>query len=400
MTLHAFAGQHEHDAHGPPAGDPHAGGGPIRNAARIEPAAPAPHIAAGHRAHEHQARNAGGDAPIPGHHFLDAQKLDAGNAFTVAGQRLREAQPNVARDGDLDLAVARLVRHHRRDAAWRRIRMGLQQRAGAAIRAAYGFSTFAPEKERAAAIRQAAKAVRAWAKGECAPGLDLETSAALAMGWALAEEQAAPWLVLEAAEQKVMIRIARTLPGYGWVKSVRGFGDLSFARVVAELGEPVHHYRGVAALWKRLGLAVVAGERQRRKANAEEAAAHGYSPGRRSVVWNALGAGSGLLRSQIRAAPADPETGEVLGEAEALGEFGEVYLRTRAIYRERVHTSGKLTGEHWSKGHAHNAACRRMEKHAIARLWQAWRHDLGLAGRETGETQCLGARGAKQDNLP
>ncbi|MDF3606524.1 hypothetical protein PE067_10470 [Paracoccus sp. DMF-8] len=80
-------------------------------------------------------------------------------------------------------------------------------------------------------------------------------------------------------------KLAKQLPIAPWVASVRGLGWGSVAAIVGEAGD-LSQYPSVAGVWKRLGLAVFDGSRQRKCADAELALMHGYNPERRSVVWN------------------------------------------------------------------------------------------------------------------
>jgi hypothetical protein len=84
--------------------------------------------------------------------------------------------------------------------------------------------------------------------------------------------------------EKELVKMARKLPAYDWIKSVHGIGDGGYASIVGEAGD-ITKYKSVAALWKRMGLAVIEGGRQRCVSNAEDALIHGYNPSRRSVMW-------------------------------------------------------------------------------------------------------------------
>jgi len=55
-----------------------------------------------------------------------------------------------------------------------------------------------------------------------------------------------------------MAKLARKLPAYAWVKGVRGVGDVSFARIIAETGD-LSAYETPGKIWKRMGLAVFDG---------------------------------------------------------------------------------------------------------------------------------------------
>lgn len=144
-----------------------------------------------------------------------------------------------------------------------------------------------------------------------------------------------------AAIEKRLRKLARSLPVWPWVEGVKGFGDLNLAALVGEAGD-VGSYRSPAALWKRMGLAVIGDGRQRRVADAEAALAHGYNPNRRCVAY--------LL-------------GETLIKAGAACRYREVYDARKAYEAERVAT----------KGHAHNRAARYLTKRVLRDLWKEWR---------------------------
>lgn len=138
--------------------------------------------------------------------------------------------------------------------------------------------------------------------------------------------------------ERQLEKLAKSLPVWEWVATVRGVGPLSLAGVVGEAGD-VGSYKSVSALWKRMGLAVINGGRQRRVAGAE-AIEHGYSAERRSLVWNIGGC---IIKSG--------------------GELRAVYDARKEYEAERVET----------KAHAHNRAKRYMEKRFLRQLYAAWR---------------------------
>lgn len=91
-----------------------------------------------------------------------------------------------------------------------------------------------------------------------------------------------------AAYEKEMARLVKKLPIYVWAKSVKGLGDVSLANIIGACGD-VGTYKSVAAVWKRMGLAVIGGARQGnpgKSATADDWKAHGYNRRRRSVAWN------------------------------------------------------------------------------------------------------------------
>jgi len=156
--------------------------------------------------------------------------------------------------------------------------------------------------------------------------------------------------------EKQMKKMAKELPVWSWVKEIRGFGELSLAGIIGETGD-LNNYSTPSKLWKRLGLAVINGGRQRKVAGVE-ALEHGYAPHRRSLVWNL---GDTMIKGVIR--KVNDDDGEDTGERVSLNEYGAIYLARKAYESDRVET----------KAHAHNRAERYMEKRLILDLWKAWR---------------------------
>lgn len=123
-----------------------------------------------------------------------------------------------------------------------------------------------------------------------------------------------------------------------YVESVPGFGIQSFAGIVGEAGD-LGSYSNTAKLWKRMGLAVIGGERQRKKEGAA-GIEHGYNPARRSLMWTI---GDCIIK--------------------AGGSLKELYNERKVYEAPRVKT----------KMHAHNRAKRYIEKRLLRDLWRAWR---------------------------
>jgi hypothetical protein len=145
--------------------------------------------------------------------------------------------------------------------------------------------------------------------------------------------------------ERNMENFARSLPAYGFVAGVRGFGALSFARIIAEAGD-LSNYSSAAKLWKRMGLA--AGQnrvpfglpREERNAAWIE---RGYNPKRRAMMW---------------------VIGDVLVKANGDGPYRALYLRRKDYEHARNPQMTKL--------HAHRRAQRVMEKRLLRDLWRAW----------------------------
>lgn len=173
------------------------------------------------------------------------------------------------------------------------------------------------------------------------------------------------WDKQRAQTEKQMRKLARGLPVWPWVEAIAGFGELGLAIIVGETGD-LSNYATKERVWKRLGLAVINGERQQRKSGAEAAAAHGYNPSRRAEVWTIS---DSMLRHQWRGAKDDVPP-------HAVGRYGEVYAA------RKTHTATR----EWTLGHRENDARRVMAKALVENLWRVWRGmpALPLAGVRDG----------------
>lgn len=162
-----------------------------------------------------------------------------------------------------------------------------------------------------------------------------------------------------------MRRRAQSLPVWGaWAQDVAGFGALGLAVVIGEAGD-LSNYPTVSKLWKRLGFAVIDGERQRKKADPEAVMAHGYNPHRRAEIWSCVG--EPLFKHQ--SASINKETGLVLREP---GPYRIVYDRAKENFLERG----------CRKKHAHDHGRRVATKELLKDLWKAWRAcDMGSAAQ-------------------
>ena len=147
-----------------------------------------------------------------------------------------------------------------------------------------------------------------------------------------------------AAYEKQLEKMAKALPVAAFCDDVKGFGYMALAKVIGECGDLTAYEKGIAGVWKRAGLAVIEGQRQRRVAG-EAALLHGYSPERRSVFWNIAAA---LLKAQ--------------GKDDAAGPYRRFYDAEKARQMEAGLT----------KGHAHNRALRHMTKQLLEDLLAFW----------------------------
>lgn len=171
--------------------------------------------------------------------------------------------------------------------------------------------------------------------------------------------------------EKHLTKLVKRLPVYPWVKGVKGFGDVSFATIVGECGD-IGTYKSVSAVWKRLGLAVMSGNRQGAPgegASAQDWIDHGYNRARRSVSWNARNqiiGGMGKWR---------PVFGEDVHVNPDLTPYQRVYAERARYEAEKlglpVTESDK--GKESYKLHIANRAHRYTEKRMLKHLWIEWR---------------------------
>jgi hypothetical protein len=145
----------------------------------------------------------------------------------------------------------------------------------------------------------------------------------------------------EAAEKR-LAKAAKQLPAFAWVEATRGISAVSFGQIIGECGD-LSNYANPAKVWKRMGLAVFDGERQRRVADAELAVKYGYSPRRRSIMYVV---GENLIRAN------NPD-------------YRAIYDARKAYEIERA--------PDMKPAHSHNRAKRYIEKRLLRDLWRAWR---------------------------
>lgn len=143
------------------------------------------------------------------------------------------------------------------------------------------------------------------------------------------------------AVEKRLLKLAAQLPVAGFILNLRGVGLLSLAGIIGEAGD-LSAYSGPAKLWKRMGVGLVDGGRQRRVCDKEAAIRHGYSPGRRSHMWNI---GSCIIK--------------------AGGPLKDLYVERKEYELTKPETASKL--------HAHKKAQRYVEKRLLRDLWIEWR---------------------------
>lgn len=167
------------------------------------------------------------------------------------------------------------------------------------------------------------------------------------------------------AIEKMLNKQAMQLPVYeSFVVPLKGFSALGLAKIIGEAGD-IGQYANPAKLWKRMGMAVIGGERQRKCTDATKAAAHGYSPRRRAVMFVI---GDTLLRQK--------NAMKDLYDARKLVEIAKAEAEGLIVAPSAKIPVGKAA-QYRSQGHIHNRACRYVQKRLLRDLWRAWRHQIG-----------------------
>jgi hypothetical protein len=180
--------------------------------------------------------------------------------------------------------------------------------------------------------------------------------------------------------EREMIKIARQLPVYAWVKTVKGFGEKNLACLVAETGD-LSNYANPSKVWKRMGLAVIRGERQRKTTDADLAIEMGYSPERRAIVFVL---GDCLIKGQGRDKDAGPyrkaydeykarKTSEMVPVCMGCKGTGKVKKKKKLVKCSNCNGTGGPAPWGCCKNHRAVAAQRYMEKRVLRDLWRAWR---------------------------
>lgn len=246
-----------------------------------------------------------------------------------------------------------IAEHMRRQAAIKAQRR-LDQAAGAMARRLCGWSPDLDEKERKRLNTRAENIVAALEKGHDVKAEDELVAEQLLPFIHATLAGRAPFDTLRKNAEKVLAQRAKHLPVWPWIDAIRGADAGGLAALVGEAGDLLN-YATPAKLWKRLGLAVMSGQRQGnpgKAATAEDWIRHGYSGRRRSIVWN---------------------IGHALVMCNKDGKYRTIYLERKAYEHARA--------PEMSKGHASNRAQRYMEKRFVRDLWSAWRAAAAAAAR-------------------
>jgi len=194
------------------------------------------------------------------------------------------------------------------------------------------------------------------------------------------------WDAMRARYEIEMRKLAKMLPVWPFVQEIRGLDALGLAVIAGEARIPLGDYRSKEGLWKRMGLAVIEGERQRRHKNPEKAALHGYCPSRRAEIWAFCS--DTMFRAQWRGDRDEDgnlpkESGKpVAVPAHPLGRYGEIYARRREHTALRVIATSNLPFDDpgkWTPARCKNDALRIMTKALMEDLRREWRRAEGVA---------------------
>jgi hypothetical protein len=176
--------------------------------------------------------------------------------------------------------------------------------------------------------------------------------------------------------ENAMIELAQSLPVYDWKKTVKGFGELGLAVIVAETGD-LSNYATVSKVWKRLGLAPYQGKaastwnvpkwRGAQTLTSQDWINLGYRKQRRAEVHVFLE--KKFIMKQIES---KAKSGMPFGRGKT--KYGVVYVNRRIRTAE--------THPEWTDGHAQKDAWRVMSKAVIKDLWVQWNKQAGTLRTE------------------
>jgi hypothetical protein len=274
---------------------------------------------------------------------------DLGNSLAErpAALQQRSATPKMAERSEL---IDEIREQWKRRQAWHRAEKSLTLQAKAMCRRLVGGD-----------IGDAEKLYQAATKGKEHPLAHIATAAMMPLLGA--RDHIEPQ---RKAVEKRLAKLAKELPVAAWVEEQRGVGVGSLAAIVGEAGD-IAKYGNPAKLWKRMGMAVMPDGKRQRRVEGVAALEHGYSPSRRSVMWN---------------------IGDCM--VKAGGPWRELY-DTRKAYEIETATAAGITvcpsakipkknqEAYRSSGHVHNRAKRYIEKRFLRDLWKAWRRTTGVA---------------------
>jgi hypothetical protein len=263
---------------------------------------------------------------------------------------------------DIPALCLELTRLQRQRAVLLKSRIMIVNRLTAIVAGMNGYTEKLDDAERKAKFKEANTLIARVAKGEAKSEYGDIILAHL--------ESTKGLKALEESILDVMETTARQLPVSEIVnhRESRGFAIGGFATIIGETGN-LSDYSTVSKLWKRMGCApwefngkTQMGATWRSgksgKLPADEWEDFGYSPRRRSIMWNT---GDCLWKQNFII--------EKLPEArKAVGPYRARHLEAKAAIKE-LHPE-------YSNGHCHNHGRLLATKLLLKNLWIAWHHGL------------------------
>lgn len=181
----------------------------------------------------------------------------------------------------------------------------------------------------------------------------------------------------EGEPKKRMEELARQLPVWSQVREWRGFGAISLATIVAEVGKRLDVFPTKGKLNKRLSIGVIDGIRQgglRKTASKDDWKKHAYNPQRRSrmsvIGVNMLRLGNPRFRALY-----DSRKIYEIAAAEAAGLTVLPAAKIPKANAERYR----------SLKHVDLRARRYAEQHIVYDVWRAWHRAHAPVGKEAAE---------------
>jgi len=192
---------------------------------------------------------------------------------------------------------------------------------------------------------------------------------------------------LEAAiskSDKLLVSILKELPIYQFCLETKFLGEKTLARIIGETSGisrvtgkryGMGDFRSVSAVWKRMGLAVIDGHRQGnpgKGATAQDWIDEGYNKKRRSVAYVGLQYMIGKMGNWR------PQFGADVENDETLSEYQKLFARRARL--EMVNAGIPIenkNGQESYKAHQTRRAMRVVEKHALKRIYVAYRACMG-----------------------
>jgi len=160
--------------------------------------------------------------------------------------------------------------------------------------------------------------------------------------------------------------LCEQLPVYDALRGLSGFGPCEMARLIGECGD-LWNYPSVAALWARMGLAVMPDGTRQRRVRGPAALDHGFSPRRRRQAFY-------FSRSVFIK---DSNWTDVKHGHHPAGEWRLLYDRKKAEYLERG----------WRLKRAHNGALRYLCKCIIKFIYKEWLRTMPKPGNSGADNE-------------